>query len=220
MNSLENQDHKSRLQLFFVLSMGAYFFWFSQLDPPVQQPIESATVEDELASSSEKSTDGVGDTEAKTNDVSTEKVNTPLKTVEYNTVPYQAGAFHLDVTSTYGSPQFIGLNEYTVLPSIQSWWGWLFGGMEGSWVPYAEGTDELKLLTKDGALVVVGENDTVYKDIFTVKKVDLNTFVSTGLVDNVEITQTFKLPKNDVEGTERNILDIEVKVTNQRSEKI
>ena len=49
---------------------------------------------------------------------------------------------------------------------------------------------------------------------------DSNTFVSTGLVDNVEITQTFKLPKNDVEGTERNILDIEVKVTNQRSEKI
>ena len=220
MNSLENQDHKSRLQLFFVLSMGAYFFWFSQLDPPVQQPVESSTVEGEIADPTEQITDGVGDTETKPNDVSTEKVNTPLKTVEYNTVPYQEGAFHLDVTSTYGSPQFIGLNEYTVLPSIQSWWGWLFGGMEGSWTPYADGTDELKLLTKDGALVVVGESDTVYKDVFTVKQVDSGTFVSTGIVDNVAVTQTFKLPKSDVEGTDRNTLDIEIKVSNQRSEKI
>ena len=45
MNSLENQDHKNRLQLFFVVSMGAYFFWFSQLESPVQQPVETPVTE-------------------------------------------------------------------------------------------------------------------------------------------------------------------------------
>ena len=44
MNSLENQDHKSRLHV-FVVSMAAYFFWFSQLEPPVQQPIDGSVAE-------------------------------------------------------------------------------------------------------------------------------------------------------------------------------
>ena len=45
MNSLENQDHKNRLQLFFVVSMAAYFLWFSQLEPPVQQPVDGSVAE-------------------------------------------------------------------------------------------------------------------------------------------------------------------------------
>ena len=38
MDSLENEQHKSRLQLFFIISLGAYFFWFSQMAPPPVQP--------------------------------------------------------------------------------------------------------------------------------------------------------------------------------------
>ena len=222
MNSLENQDHKSRLQLFFVLSMGAYFFWFSQLDTPVQQPLEQPAAEGQIADNPENTLDGVGDKGSKTveEDSTKSEINTPVQTVAYNSIAYQEGAFHLEVTSAYGAPQFVGLNDYTVLPSIQSWWGWLFAGMEGGWTPYAEGTDELKLLTKAGTLVVIGENDTVYKDIFTVQQLNTNTFVSTGVVEDVTITQTFKLPESDVEGIERNIIDVEIKISNQRSEGI
>ncbi len=213
MNSLENQDHKSRLQLFFVLSMGAYFFWFSQLEPPVQTPVEG-TVTDSV----EEDTDDVA-TVLEGSGAAVTKTTT-ASTVPFNTLPYQEGAFHFDVTSTYGSPQYIGLNEYTVLPEIQSWWGWIFSGMEDSWTPYAAGTDELKLLSKEGALVVLGENDNVFKDVFSVTQVSSNVFSSIATVDGLQVTQLFTLPAQDVEGLEKNIIDVEIKISNQRSEKV
>ncbi len=213
MNSLENQDHKSRLQLFFVLSMGAYFFWFSQLEPPVQTPVEG-TVTDSV----EEDTDDVA-TVLEGSGAAVTKTTT-ASTVPFKTLPYQEGAFHFDVTSTYGSPQYIGLNEYTVLPEIQSWWGWIFSGMEDSWTPYAAGTDELKLLSKEGALVVLGENDNVFKDVFSVTQVSSNVFSSMATVDGLQVTQLFTLPAQDVEGLEKNVIDVEIKISNQRSEKV
>lgn len=222
MNGLENQDHKSRLQLFFVLSMGAYFFWFSQLEPPVQQPEQSTgEIGETEKGTSTDSNDGsqggssvtVGEKEGKTDAFSVNKV-------PYKALPYQEGEFHLDFTSTYGAPQYVGLNEYTVLPSIESWWGWIFSGMSDSWAPYADGTDELKLLTDAGSLLVVGEGNAIFKDVFVVEQRSKNEFVSTGKVNGVEVSQKFSFPKNDVEGIEQNLIDIEITISNQRSEKI
>ncbi len=222
MNGLENQDHKSRLQLFFVLSMGAYFFWFSQLEPPVQQPEQSTgEIGETEKGTSTDSNDGsqggssvtVGEKEGKTDAFSVNKV-------PYKALPYQEGEFHLDFTSTYGAPQHVGLNEYTVLPSIESWWGWIFSGMSDSWAPYADGTDELKLLTDAGSLLVVGEGNAIFKDVFVVEQRSKNEFVSTGKVNGVEVSQKFSFPKDDVEGIEQNLIDIEITISNQRSEKI
>jgi hypothetical protein len=140
--------------------------------------------------------------------------------VTYQSLPYDDGAFHFDVTSTYGSPQFIGLRDFSVLPEIQSWWGWIFSGMEDSWQPYTDTNDELKLLTKEGALVVVGEGESTFKDVFSVQQVDSQTFVSIGIVNGLEVSQTIHLPNNDAEGVDKNIIDIEVNISNQRSEKI
>ena len=41
-----------------------------------------------------------------------------------------------------------------------------FAGMEGYGL-HTESEEELKLLTKEGALLVVGEGDTTFKDVFT-----------------------------------------------------
>ena len=100
MNSLENQDHKNRLQLFFVVSMAAYFFWFSQLEPPVQQPVDGPVAE--------QVKEGEGSTVEKTPIIptSTRKV---CSKGSYQSLPYDEDAFHFDITSTYGSPQFVGL---------------------------------------------------------------------------------------------------------------
>ena len=212
MNSLENQDHKNRLQLFFVISMGAYFFWFSQLEPPVQQPTESTVAEPVQ--------EGEGTTVVE-NTLTTPIVETTgIEKVEYKSVPYDSDAFHFDMTSTYGSPQFIGLREYTVLPEIQSWWGWVFAGMDGSWEPYRDIDEELKLLTKDGALVVVGEGETTFKDVFTLNRIDSRTFKSVGMVNGLQVSQTITLPESDVKGVLRNTIDVEVIISNQRSEKV
>ena len=214
MNSLENQDHKSRLQLFFVVSMGAYFFWFSQLDSPVQQPVD-APVTEQVA-------EGEG-TQVIENEPLVPNVQVEAKTVQKvasQSIPYDADAFHFDLTSTYGSPQFLGLREYTVLPEIQSWWGWIFAGMEDSWDPYTDIDEELKLLTKEGALVVVGEGDTAFKDVFNLTKVDSRTFESVGMVNGLQVYQKINLPKSDVQGVERNTIDIEINISNQRSEKV
>ena len=107
-------------------------------------------------------------------------------------MPYDEGAFHFDITSTYGSPQFVGLRDFTVLPEIQSWWGWIFSGMDGSWDPYTDIDEELKLLTKEGALLVVGEGETTFKDVFTLTKVDSRTFESVGMVNGYKFLR--KLP--------------------------
>ena len=112
------------------------------------------------------------------------------------------------------------LRDFTVLPTIQSWWGWIFAGMEGSWTPYTESEEELKLLTKEGALLVVGEGDTTFKDVFNLTKVDSRTYTSVGMVNGVQVSQKITLPKSDVEGIERNTIDIEINISNQRSEKV
>ena len=212
MNSLENQDHKSRLQLFFVVSMVAYFFWFSQLEPPVQQPANGVVTEQVKA--------GEGNSVVEKTPIVPEIPPANVQQVVYQSMPYDEGAFHFDITSTYGSPQFVGLREYTVLPAIQSWWGWVFSGMDGSWQPYTDVDEELKLLTKDGALVVVGEGDTTFKDVFNLTKVDSRTYDSVGMVNGLQVSQKIILPKDDVEGIERNIIDIEISISNHRSEKI
>ena len=212
MNKLENQDHKSRLQLFFVISMGAYFFWFSQLEPPVQPSNESVVGAD-------TETDPTPLTETPQAIQETQQQTTTQK-VAYQSKSYDAGAFHFDVTSTYGSPQFLGLRDYTILPEIQSWWGWIFGGMEGSWQPYTDLNDELKLLTKEGALLVVGEGSTTFKDVFTLNQIDSQTYSSVGNVDGLQVYQKITLPKSDVEGVDKHVIDIEIKVSNQRSEKV
>lgn len=213
MNSLENQDHKNRLQLFFVVSMGAYFFWFSQLESPVQQPVESTLVE--------KVPEGEGSKVVDNTPVSTVvKSESDFKKVVYQSMSYDSDAFHFDMTSTYGSPQFMGLREYTVLPEIQSWWGWIFTGMDGSWNPYTDIDEELKLLTKDGALVVVGEGDTTFKDVFNITKIDERTFESVGMINGLQVSKKIVLPKSDVQGVKRNTIDIEINISNQRSEKV
>ena len=110
-------------------------------------------------------------------------------------LPYDSDAFHFDITSTYGSPQFVGLRDFTVLPTIQSWWGWIFSGMEGSWTPYTESEEELKLLTKEGALVVVGEGETTFKDVFNLNKVDSRTFESVGMVNGYKFLRKLHFRK-------------------------
>ena len=42
--------------------------------------------------------------------------------------------------------------------------------------PYTDIDEELKLLTKEGALVVVGEGETTFKDVFNLTKVDSRTY--------------------------------------------
>ena len=135
MNSLENQEHKNRLQLFFVISMGAYFFWFSQLETPVQQPVETPVTESVA--------EGEGSKTVEKSPVTPTLQPKSMEKVSYHSLPYDADAFHFDITSTYGSPQFVGLREFTVLPEIQSWWGWIFSGMDGSWEPYTDIDEEI-----------------------------------------------------------------------------
>ena len=89
----------------------------------------------------------------------------------------------------------------------------------GSWTPYTESEEELKLLTKEGALLVVGEGNTTFKDVFNVTKVDSRSiFLSVQLM--VYRFHKNYTSKNDVEGIERNTIDIEINISNQRSEKI
>ena len=60
-------------------------------------------------------------------------------------MPYDEGAFHFDVTSTYGSRSLLAC-RFHCFATIQSWWGWIFS--DGKfWNPYTE-SEELKLLTK------------------------------------------------------------------------
>ena len=40
------------------------------------------------------------------------------------------------------------------------------------------------------------------------------------MVNGMQVSQKITLPKSDVEGIERNTIDIEINISNQRSEKI
>ena len=208
MDSLENEQHKSRLQLFFMISLGAYFFWFSQWTPPaVQQPVEVEEV---------SSTEVVKES-SEENIQSVEQAQVPTSTVAAHSVSVKQGMLDLEVSSKYGSPSFVGLTKYTEPPVNQSWWGWVFSGMEGEWTPYSAGEDELKVLTDKGALVVLGEDDKAFEDVFTVTQ-QANKIQAKGQVNGLEITQEYLFSKSDIQ-VEGHIVDILLTISNHRSVK-
>ena len=124
MDSLENEQHKSRLQLFFMISLGAYFFGFSQMTPPVQQTIVSTEAEEGV----EKLDDSTVEKSVPTKPSVIEKT-----VVQPHSISVKEGLLDFDVSSKYGSPTFVGLTTFTEAPVNQSWWGWIFSGMEGEW---------------------------------------------------------------------------------------
>ena len=210
MQSLENEQHKSRLQLFFIISLGAYFFWFSQMNPPPVQLEDSVEVPIESTKDSESVTS--------VNEVKP----APVEQKELNKVQPQEkfikqDIFDITVTSKYGSPQNVGLQKFTILPTIESWWGWIISGMEDSWTPYSGGEDQLKLLTKDGVLLVIGEGENSYQDVFNISEISAEKIVTTAKTNDVTIVQNYTFPTVD-SGVESNIIDIDIEITNHSSE--
>lgn len=210
MDSLENEQHKSRLQLFFMISLGAYFFWFSQMTPPaVQQPVVSNEVEEgeELSN------------EVKPDNSTVSKPSVSEKTVvQPHSVTVNEGLLDFEVSSKYGSPTFVGLTNFTEPPVNQSWWGWIFSGMEGEWIPYSEGEDELKLLTEQGALLVLGKDEQTFQDIFTVTRSG-DVVQAKGQVNGLTIQQTYEISK-DSNSVEDNIISVSINISNHSSDKI
>ena len=46
------------------------------------------------------------------------------------------------------------------LPTSASWWGWLFDGMSGDWVPYTQSEKDLSIVSEKGLLIEVGTGDS------------------------------------------------------------
>lgn len=209
MDSLENEQHKSRLQLFFMISLGAYFFWFSQMTPPVQQTTVSTEAEEVV----EQLDDSTVEKSVPTKPLVIEKT-----VVQPHSINVKEGLLDFEVSSKYGSPSFVGLTTFTEAPVNQSWWGWIFSGMEGEWTPYSEGEDELKLLTEQGALLVLGKDEQVFKDIFTVTRTE-DVVQAKGQINGLTIQQTYDITKGS-NSVEDSIISISLSISNQSSEKV
>jgi len=90
--------------------------------------------------------------------------------------------------------------------------------MEGEWTPYSEGEDELKLLTEQGALLVLGKDEQTFQDIFTVTR-NGDVIQAKGQVDGLTIQQTYEISKGS-NSVEDNIVSVSLNISNHSSEKI
>jgi len=217
MDRLENDDHRQRLQTFIIISVIAYFFWFSMMVPPPVQPAE--TVEDETTEKidSEPSTTTIPEPVVEEEKpaaavVTAQKV--PSKKIDFNSESITSS-----INSTDGAISNLYLSNYSVLPKLTTWWGWIFGGMGGDWIPYEGGEENLSILTEEGGLVAVGRGDELVRDVYSIQKNTDGSIVAKTNVQGLSITKTYvKSEKTDL--ASEFMYDISIAIKNNSSEAI
>lgn len=216
MDSLENEQNKNRLQLFFIVSLVAYFFWFSQLPPPVQQNVDTVAVNNPNSVNTVVNT--MEKAEEKSEIVSVDANSVKVAYTEQNVqTPFQSTM----ISSKNGSVSNISLQEYKVIPQTQSWWGWILSGMKDSWKSYQGGQDNLAILSTDAQLLVIGEGDSIVEDVYTITKLSDSSVQATATINNMVVTKTYNFHSGEASKTaDKYTIDIQLSITNNRSTEI
>jgi YidC/Oxa1 family membrane protein insertase len=218
MDSLDNDQHKQRLQIFIVISVISYFFWFSMMmPPPVQQEGTNTTAVENQSDPVKENiiTEDVPEiTSQKPTIQETKITKLPKTSKDLVTENIQA-----KVNSTDGAISDLYLSKYTVLPELSTWWGWIFGGAEDEWTPYQGGNETLSILTEEGSLVAVGRGDNIYRDVYQVETTSDGGFVVQTEVNGLSITKTYK-PSADTDMASRFMYDISIDIVNKTGEPV
>lgn len=217
MDSLENEDARRRLQVFLFSSIAIYFFWVTFIAPP-PPPVEGVTEENFL-----EDTNNPNKEEIKT-PVNTEAVNPEVKQeIKQEVLPLEkknleSEHISFDVSSQYGSINNVFLEQYTQLPTLQSWWGWLFDGMKDSWVPYSGGDEMLNILSENGSLVTVGRGDSAAENVHRVSQ-DLDGIKSVARLQDLTIEKTFHITKGETK-LDNYTVEIDINIKNTGTETV
>ena len=222
MDSLENEKHSQRLQLFIVTSILAYFFWFSLVSPPPVQPAQELpeSVTGDVTEGAGKPSEKVDASTIKSAvQTETKQVSSTIRKVEFAEAGIESDEVTVKISSKDGAMTNLSLPEYSVLPTLKTWWGWIFDGMEVSWEPYVGGEETLSILSEEGALVAVGRGDTLYRDVYSVSSFDERTIVSKSNVNGLLVTKTFK-KVTETDDISRFLYDVEVQIENRTGETV
>ena len=187
MDTIENQENGRRLRLSIMLSIAAYFVWMSIWGPPPQGTVIVPDQNVEEKQEAKASPLLSEDIEAK----AVEK-EPPVQEIKPHKKDWKTKDFKAVVSSNSGAIQNIILNDFTELPQNESWWGWIFDGMKGSWDPYSGGDKELSILSQNGSLMLAGVGEKVDIDSTCVVKASKDDVVATCQEENLKIVKTYR----------------------------
>ena len=212
MDSLENEESRKRLRAFLFSSIAIYFVWVTFIAPP--PPAVEGVTEENLNSRIEE----------KLPEIAEAKPFERKNIVYEDTVPLQAKNIkseHIsfDISTQYGSMGNIYLEQYTQLPVLESWWGWIFDGMKGSWDPYSGGDEILSILSEKGGLVTVGRGDSAAENVYHLSTAQNGDLVTVARLDGLTIEKTYHLPKNE-KVLDQYTVEIDINIKNTGSEVI
>ena len=211
MDSLENEESRKRLRAFLFSSIAIYFVWVTFIAPP--PPAVEGVTEENLNPKIE---------ETKTLDVVDTKVSEPEGLVNENALPLEtknrkSEHISFDVSSQYGSMSNLYLEQYTQLPVLESWWGWLFDGMKDSWDPYSGGNEMLSILSEKGGLATVGRGDSAAENVYHLSTAQNGDLVSVARLDGLTIEKTYHIPENK-KVLDQYTVEIDINIKNTGSE--
>ena len=212
MDSLENEEARKRLQVFLFSSIAIYFFWVTFIAPP-PPPVEGVTEDNflkktDITENKEKkdpitSLIKSGDTEEKQQErLPLEKKQMKSKHVSF------------DISTVHGSMGNIHLEKYTQLPKLTSWWGWVFGGMKDSWVPYSGGDEMLNILSAEGSFVTVGRGDSAAENVHRLSQQPNGDIKTLAQLNDITIEKTFRFVEGETKLDNYTVeIDINIKNT-------
>lgn len=215
MDNLENEEARKRLQVFLFSSIAIYFFWVTFVAPP--PPVQGVTEEnfrndtDALKAENKNPIDNVITTE--------EEKKSKQKILPLEQKKLTSKHISFDVSTVYGAMGNIYLEEYTQLPKIESWWGWIFAGMKNSWVPYSGGDEKLNILSADGSLVTVGRGDSAAANVHQVSTAPNGDIKTTAYLDELVIEKSFHVLEGETL-LEQYTVEIEINIKNNSPETI
>ena len=211
MDSLHNEQHKGRLQLFFAISLMAYFFWFSQLPPPVQT--------DSSVSAESVANNGTVVNPATTGTPLNSEIPSQNQKVDLVSKSSSTIAYSMEVSSLEGSLSAVHFNDYTVLPTIDSWWGWLISG-KGDWQPYSGGDDALEILSKEGQFLSILEGGKSVQNVYQIESITDTSIVTTANISGMIVQKTYTFPSEPQNDLEKYSFDVAIQIKNTRPSSI
>jgi YidC/Oxa1 family membrane protein insertase len=218
MDSLENDQHRQRMQMFIIVSVIAYFFWFSMVVPP---PVQQNTVDSVVTSEEDikKPIDKPNKVEDQIIEKEIEDVpSSIIQKVPFSELEFSDEQILANITTKDGGMTSIYLLNFSILPEIISWWGWIFDGMKDSWIPYEGGDEKLSILSNEGALAAVGRGDSVVRDVYSLTN-DNGRIVAKTQLDGLVITKTFTKIESD-EIASPFMYDISIDIKNNTKETV
>ena len=107
----------------------------------------------------------------------------------------------------------VSLLSYKELPTSASWWGWLFDGMSGDWVPYTQSEKDLSIFSEKGLLIEVGTGDSYRSSDYRIQQTD-DGIKAIGQQSNLSIRKSYSKTDNPY------VINVTIELANQGNDAV